>query len=293
MRSNSAIAVGLVAIVALIVLGANTLYIVKETQHALVLRLGEVREVITNSPGLKLKTPFIENVVFVDDRNLELDQPPREIVAGDQERLVVDSFARFRITNPLLFYQSVNNEAIARQRLAALLDQSLRRALGEADTEDIISGQRAQLMLRIAESLRAGAARLGIEVLDVKIRRVDLPEENSKAVFDRMRTDRVQQAEQIRAEGEEESRRIRALADREVTEIEAEAREESEKIRGAADGERNAIFAAAYGKDPEFFAFYRSLLAYEEAMAEGDTTVVLSPDSEFFRYFGDQSGVRP
>ncbi|MEL7028789.1 MAG: protease modulator HflC [Pseudomonadota bacterium] len=293
MKSNSLIVAILIGAAVVVVLGANTFFVVRETQNALVLRLGEVRKVITESPGLKIKTPFIENVVYVDSRNLELDQAPREIVAADQERLVVDSFARFRITNPLLFYQSVNNETTARQRLSSLLDQSLRRVLGSVNTEEIISGKRAELMLQIGTSLRSGAERLGIEVLDVKVRRVDLPAENSQAVFDRMRTDRVQQAEQIRAEGEEESRRIRALADREATEIEANAREEGEKIRGAADGERNATFAQAYGKDPDFFAFYRSLLAYEEAIAEGDTTMVLSPDSEFFRFFGDQNGGRP
>ncbi|MEM6851967.1 MAG: protease modulator HflC [Pseudomonadota bacterium] len=291
MKSNSLIAVGLILLIALAILASNTFYIVGEKQHAIVLRLGEPRDVVKDDPGLKFKTPFIENVVYLDNRNLMRDQPEREIVAADQERLVVDSFALFRITDPLLFYQRVNNEDVGRQRLSSLLDRSLRLVLGSVETEDIISGKRAELMRRIRDSLSAGAEQLGMEVLDVKIRRVDLPEENSNAVFDRMRTDRVQQAEQIRAEGEEQSRRIKSEADRKVTEIEAEAREESEKIRGQADGERNAIFAAAYGKDPEFFGFYRTLLAYEEAIAKGgDTTVVLSPDSQFFRYFSNQSG---
>ncbi|MEM8986399.1 MAG: protease modulator HflC [Pseudomonadota bacterium] len=276
------------AVISLIAV-SQIFFTVPETSQALVLRFGEVRRVHQEA-GLKWKYPLIESYIYIDKRNLELDQDQQEVVAADQERLIVDAFARFRITEPVLFYQSVNNEVVGRQRLSTLMDQSLRSVLGTVNTEDIISGQRAELMGRIQSSLEGGARRLGMEVLDVKIRRADLPPENSQAVYGRMQSERQQEARQIRAEGQEESLRITSSADADVIEIKAKAEEEAQKLRGQADATRNAVFADAYGANPEFFSFYRSLLAYEQALASGDSTIVLSPDSEFFRYLGDING---
>ncbi len=271
---------------------ANAAFIVPETRSAIVLRLGEPTNEYMNA-GLKIKTPVFENVLFIDKRNRELDQPEIEIIASNQERLLVDAFARYRIVAPLQFYQAVRDETTGESRLQSLMNQTVRRVLGEVSVDDIVSNERAALMIRIRDLLGESARPLGVEIIDVKIRRADLPAQNSQAVFQRMITERNQLAEQIRAEGNEAAKRVRAQADREATEIRAEAQEQSEKIRGGADAERNAVFAAAYGQDPEFFAFYRSLLAYEEALSDGEkTTIVLSPDSEFFRYLNNLEGRR-
>ncbi len=275
-----------------ILLVSTAAFIVPETKSAIVLRFGEPRDKYTEA-GLKLKTPFIESVQYIDKRNRELDQPPIEIIASNQERLLVDAFARYRIVDPLLFYQTVRDEAGGDSRLGSLMNQTVRRVLGEVSVDEIVSTQRAELMIRIRELLGESARRFGVEIIDVKIRRADLPAQNSEAVFQRMITERNQLAQQIRAEGNENAQQIQAKADREATEIRAEAEEAAQRLRGAADGERNAVFAAAYSRDPEFFAFYRSLLAYEEALKKGDTTILLSPDSEFFRYFNRVDGQRP
>lgn len=276
---------------AAIVIVSSATFIVPETKSAIVLRFGEPTNTYVDA-GLKFKAPIVESVKFFDKRNMELDQPELEIIASNQERLVVDAFARYRINNPLLFYQTAGNELGGTRQLTTLMNQTVRRVLGEVSVDEIVSTQRAPLMVRIRELLGEDARRFGIEIIDVKIRRADLPPQNSQAVFERMITERNQLAQQIRAEGNESAQQIRALADRQATEITAEAQEESQKLRGAADGERNAVFAAAYGQDPEFFAFYRSLLAYEESLQKGDTTILLSPDSEFFRYFNDLQGSR-
>ncbi|MCB2098420.1 MAG: protease modulator HflC [Parvularculaceae bacterium] len=269
----------------------NSAFIVPESKSAIVLRFGEPTGKHTTA-GLKFKTPFIENVEFIDKRNLELDQDEIEIIARNQERLRVDAFARYRITDPVLFYQSVRTVAGGEQRLSTQMNQTVRRVLGEVSVDDIVSGRRTELMLRIQELLGVSARQLGVEIIDVKIRRADLPLQNSQAVFQRMITERNQLAQQIRAEGNEESQKITAQADREVIEIKAKAQEEAEKLRGQSDAERNAVFAAAYGKDPEFFAFYRSLVAYEEALRKGESTILLSPDSEFLRYLNNVRGRR-
>ncbi|MGD9800060.1 MAG: protease modulator HflC [Parvularculaceae bacterium] len=269
----------------------NAAFIVPESKSAIVLRFGEPTGKHTTA-GLKFKTPFIENVEFIDKRNLELDQDEIEIIARNQERLRVDAFARYRITDPVLFYQSVRTVAGGEQRLSTQMNQTVRRVLGEVSVDDIVSGRRTELMLRIQELLGVSARQLGVEIIDVKIRRADLPLQNSQAVFQRMITERNQLAQQIRAEGNEESQKITAQADREVIEIKAKAQEEAEKLRGQSDAERNAVFAAAYGKDPEFFAFYRSLVAYEEALRKGESTILLSPDSEFLRYLNNVRGRR-
>lgn len=269
----------------------NVAFIVPETHSALVFRFGEPKSQYTDA-GLRLKLPFAETVNFIDKRNRNLDQNPTEIIARNQERLIVDAFARYRITDPLLFYQSVRTEAQGETRLGSQLEDSMRAVLGAVTVDEIISERRSELMLRIRDLLSQSARPLGVEIIDVKILRADLPQTNSEAVFQRMIAERQQLAQQYRSEGNEQANQIRAQADRQVIEIKAEANEESEKIRGAADAERNAVFAAAYGKNPEFFAFYRSLLAYEEALQKGETTILLSPDSEFFRYFNNLQGRR-
>lgn len=290
MRGNS-LAAALVLIVASLFILANSAFIVSESNSAIVLQFGapvaEHREA-----GLKFKVPFVQNVVLIDKRNRELDQDALEIIAANQERLLVDAFARYRIVNPQQFYQTVRTIDGGELRLKTQMNQTVRRVLGEVPVDDIVSGRRNALMLRIRELLSASVREVGIEIIDVKIRRADLPAQNSQAVFQRMIAERNQLAQQFRAQGNEEAQKIRAQADREATEIRAAATEESEKLRGAADAERNAVFAAAYGKDPEFFAFYRSLIAYEEALRKGESTILLSPDSEFLRYLNNVRGRR-
>lgn len=288
MKQGSLIIAAIALIGGLIVL-VNSAFIVPETHSALVFRFGEPKNQYTEA-GLKFKIPFWESVSFIDKRNRNLEQGQTEIIARNQERLIVDAFARYRIKDPLLFYQSVRTEQNGEDRLAPQFDRSVRAVLGEVTVDEIISTRRSELMLRIRDLLGESARPLGVEIVDVKIRRADLPQTNSEAVFQRMIAERNQLAQQYRSEGNERANQIRAQADRQVIEITAKAEEEAQQIRGQADAERNAVFAAAYGKDPEFFAFSRSLLAYEEALQKGDTTILLSPDSEFFRYFNTLDG---
>ncbi len=276
------------AIVVLFIL-LNSVFIVPESKSAIVLRFGDPQTRHTDA-GLKFKAPFVENFLFVDKRNRELDQDAIEVIVDNQERLLVDAFARYRIVDPLLFSQSVRTEELGDDRLRTQLNQTVRRVLGEASVDDIVSGRRNELMVRIRELLGASARQLGVEIIDVKIRRADLPLQNSQAVFQRMITERSQLAQQIRAQGNEEAQKIQAQADRERIEITSKAQEEAEKLRGQADAERNAVFAAAYGKDPEFFAFYRSLDAYETALGQGDSTILMAQDSEFLRYLNNVQG---
>jgi modulator of FtsH protease HflC len=280
-----------ILLAAIFIVIVNSAFIVPETHSALVFRFGEPKSQYTDA-GLKFKVPFAESVDYIDKRNRNLEQAQTEIIARNQERLIVDAFARYRITDPLLFYQSVRTERIGEDRLGSQLEDSIRAVLGEVTVDEIISERRSELMLRIRDLLSQSARPLGVAIIDVKIRRADLPQTNSEAVFQRMIAERRQLAQQYRSEGNEKANQIRAQADRQVIEIKAKAEEEAQKIRGAADGERNAVFAAAYGKDPEFFAFYRSLLAYEEALQKGETTILLSPKSEFFRYFNSLEGRR-
>lgn len=275
----------------LLVVIVNSAFIVPETHSALVFRFGEPKNQYTEA-GLKFKLPFAESVNFIDKRNRNLEQAQTEIIARNQERLIVDAFARYRIVDPLLFYQSARTELNGENRLGPQLEDSIRAVLGAVTVDEIISERRSELMLRILGLVTESARPLGVEIVDVKIRRADLPQTNSEAVFQRMIAERRQLAQQYRSEGNEQANQIRAQADRQAIEIKAQAEEEAQKIRGAADGERNAVFNAAYGKDAEFFAFYRSLLAYEEALQKGDTTILLSPDSEFFRYFNNLQGRR-
>jgi membrane protease subunit HflC len=277
----------------LLVLLANTLYIVEQRKQAIVVRFGEpVRTVNAGpngAPGLKIKAPFVENVLILDKRNLALEAEQEEIIAADQERLVVDAFVRYRIVDPIPFFRTLRNQQQGEDRLERLVNSSLRQVLGTAPSNDIISGRRGALMAQIRADVnaRTRAARFGIEVIDVRIKRADLPTANQQAVFRRMQTSRQQQAAQIRAVGEQQKREIIATADKEVAITLATAQQYAGQVQGEGDARAAATFASSYGRDPSFAAFYRSMQAYERALAAGDTTMVLSPDSAFFRYFQD------
>jgi membrane protease subunit HflC len=286
---------GISGIVALIVLAViavaaySSMFVVRQTEQALVVRLGEPVRVVTE-PGLNFKVPMVDTVILIDKRILDLENPAQEIIASDQKRLVVDAFARYRIKNALRFYQTVGSIQAANVQLATLLNASLRRVLGEVSFTNVVRDNRHALMGRIREQLDREADVYGIAVVDVRIRRADLPEQNSQAVYQRMQTERQREAAEFRAEGGQRAQEIRSRADREATVIVAEANQKAEQLRGEGDGERNRIFAEAYGKDADFFAFYRSMSAYEQGLKGNDTRFLLRPDSEFFRFFGDASG---
>jgi len=280
----------LVAVAVIAVLAAyGSLFTVYQTKQALVVRFGEPVRTITE-PGLHVKWPLVETVVQVDNRILDLENAAQEVFASDQQRLVIDAFARYRIDDVLKFYQTVTNIEGANARLSSLLNAALRRVLGAATLIHVVRDERAALMARVHEQLGTEARELGIEVVDVRIRHADLPEQNSQAIYQRMQTERKRQAEANRAEGNQKSQEIRARADREVTVLVAEAQSRGEQIRGEGDAERNRIFAEAYSKDPDFFAFYRSMQAYEAGLRASDTRLVLRPDSDFFKYFGNPIG---
>ena len=290
MKGLGAVLAVLVALAA--IAGYSSVFFVQQTQQALVLRLGEPRQVITEA-GLQFKLPLVETVIYIDKRILDLDNPVQEVIASDQKRLVVDAFARYKITNPLKFYQSVGTIEVATSRLATVLNASLRRVLGEASFIQVVRDERAVLMSRIGEQVNREAINFGITVVDVRIRRADLPDANSQAIYQRMQTERQREAAEIRAGGAQFAQTIRARADRDVTVLLAEATSKSEQIRGEGDGLRNRIFADAFGRDPDFFAFYRSMQAYEVGLKQTDTRMLLSPDTDFFRYFGDPAGRQP
>jgi membrane protease subunit HflC len=262
---------------------------VHQAQQALVVQLGEPRRVVTE-PGLQFKRPFIESVVYLDKRILAYDSPKQEVIAADQKRLVVDTFARYKVTDALKFYQTVGTETTARDRLNSIVESSMRRILGNVPLSTVVSGERGELMRQIQELVNSEAHSFGIEIVDVRIRRADLPEQNNEAIYRRMQTERDREAKELRAQGAEEALRIRASADRERTVLLAEAKKQADILRGEGEAEKNHIFADAYNRDPAFFAFYRSMQAYREALHGSDTTMVLSPDSEFFRFFGDLHG---
>jgi modulator of FtsH protease HflC len=289
MNSNVLKMGGLVAAAAVLILLYASTFVVYQTQQALVLRFGGVREVVS-APGLYFKVPLIENVVYVDKRILDLDLPVQEVIAADQKRLVVDTFTRYRVSDPLRFYQAVNSVVGANLRLTSIVNSTTRSVLAEATFASIVRNDRAALMKRIRDEVNEQARGLGIEVVDVRLRRVDLPEQNSEAVYQRMKTERQREAADIRAQGSQIAQGIRARADRDVTVVVAEATRKSEELRGQGDGERNRIYADAYGRDSDFFGFYRSMQAYEAGLRSNDTRLVLSPDSDFFRYFNDPFG---
>jgi len=264
-------------------------YIVHQTEQALVLRFGEPKRVVKD-PGLKWRWPVIDQVEIYDKRILDLDTAPTEAIARDQKRLVVDAFARYKIVDPLKFYQTLRYQEGVRSRLGPIIESSLRQVLGSATFEDIVRNKREELMKRIARQVNQEGEEFGLQVIDVRMKRADLPEQNSKAVYDRMRAERQREAAEFRATGAAEANRIKATADRQATVIKAEASREGEETRGEGDGERNRIYADAYTRDPDFFEFYRSMQAYEKGLNSKDTRLLLSPDSAFFKYFTDPSG---
>lgn len=275
----------------LVVIGYGSVFTVNMTQQAIVLQFGDARQTVTE-PGLHFKLPFVQNVIYIDKRILNLDSPKNNdpIISSDQKQLVVDAFARYRIVDPLKFYQSIPDPRLVTNRLQPIFTSALRNVVGEETLETIVSKDRSALMLRIKETFNNAAGTFGLEIVDVRIRRVDLPIANSRAIFRRMETARQQEAAQFRAQGSEAAQRIRSKADRDVTVLLAEAKRDGQRTRGEGDAMRNKIFADAYNKDPEFFVFYRSMLAYEKSLDGKNTTMVISPDSEFFRYFASPTG---
>ena len=272
-----------------LILGYGTLFTVYQTRQALVVRLGQPVRVVTE-PGLNFKIPLINSVIHIDKRILDLENPAQEVIASDQKRLVVDAFARYRINDVLRFYQSVGSVERVNQQLSILLNSALRRVLGEATLTHVVRDERSQLMARVRDQLDTEAQAFGISIVDVRIRRADLPEQNSQAVYQRMQTERQREAAEFRAQGSQRAQEIRARADRDVTVLIAEATAKAEQTRGEGDGERNRIFAEAYGRDTDFFAFYRTMQAYESGLRHNDTRMLLKPDSDFFRFFTDPMG---
>jgi membrane protease subunit HflC len=271
------------------ILLSGALFTVHQVQQAIVMKFGEPKRVIQD-PGLHVKWPFLEDVTFYDNRILDLDPPEFEVLLKDRKRIIVDAFARYRIVDPLLYFQRVRNEVTARDRLGKLINPSLRRVLAKVKLVDILSPKRVGMMKRITDDVTADSLSLGIEIVDIRIGRTDLPTETSQAVFGRMRTERERQARELRAEGKEQAQKTRALADRDKVVLIAEAKRKSEQLRGEGDGERNLILGKAYGQDTEFFQFYKSLDEYKKSLIGNDTTMVLSPDSDFFRFFGAIDG---
>lgn len=281
-----------IAVAAVLVLGFASAFTVEQTEQAIVLRFGEPvtgRGLVT-APGLHFKYPFIESVVYLDNRILIVEAPKQEVLASDNNRLEVDSFLRYRIVDPLKFYQSVGSPERANNQLGFILNSAVRRVLGEATQTDIVRDKRAELMVKIRDQVNDEGERLGITAVDVRIRHADLPRQISEQVFKRMQSERAREANEYRAKGSEQKQTIEAKADREVVVLLGNARREADQKRGEGDAERNRIFAEAYGKDPDFFAFYRSMQAYEAGLKGGETRMVVTPKSDFFRFFGSPSG---
>ena len=283
------LAVSAVVLVIAGILATSSLFIVDQTEEALVLQFGQPQRVI-RQPGLWIKRPFIENVIFFENRLLDFEPPPEEVIVSDQKRLVVDTYTRYRITNPLLFYQTVNSELAVRARLSAMVNGSLRRVLGNVTLSALLSNQRSAIMKQIRDEVSDQGKSFGIDVVDVRIRRADLPEENSQAIYARMVSERQQQAAQYRAEGSEAAQTVRANADRERTVILAEAQRDAQRVRGEGDAESIKTYADAFGQDKDFFVFYRSMQAYRDALNGHTTSFVLTPDTGFFRFFENLDG---
>ena len=263
----------------------QSLFIVQEISQAIVLQFGDPKKIVTKA-GLNFKLPFIQNVVYLDKRILNLDNDPEEVIAADQKRLIVDAFARFKIIDPLKFYISVGNERVARSRLSTIINSRIRGVLGTQELATLLSTDRARQMQIIQSQVNEEAKNFGINIVDVRIKRADLPPANSEAIYKRMQTEREREAKEFRAQGAEIAQKIRSTADKDVTVILAQANKKSEIMKGEGDGQRNKIFADAFGRDPQFFAFYRAMQAYEKSLIGGETSLVLSPDSDFFKFFG-------
>ena len=280
------------AVIVVLIVGLSAAFTVAQTEQAIVLRFGEPvagRGLIT-TPGLHFKYPFIESVVYLDNRILVVEAPKQEVLASDNNRLEVDSFLRYRIVDPLKFYQTVRSPELASNQLGFILNSAVRRVLGEATQTDIVREKRNALMVKIRDQVNAEGGNYGIAAIDVRIRHADLPRQISEQVFKRMQAERAREANEFRAKGQEQSLTIKAQADRDVVVTLGNARRDADQIRGKGDAERNRIFAEGFGKDPDFFAFYRSMQAYEAGLKGGDTRMVISPKSDFFRYFGAPSG---
>jgi membrane protease subunit HflC len=289
MRLNFAGGIIAALVLVALIVAYSSMFTVYQTDQVIVVRLGQPIRVVTD-PGLNFKVPVLDSVISVDKRIVDLENPAQEVIASDQKRLVVDAFARYRINDALKFYQTIGAIEGANARLSTLLNSALRRVLGEASTTDIVRDKRAELMSQVRTQLENEAQSFGVAVVDVRIRRADLPEQNSQAVYQRMQTERQREAAEFRAEGSQRSQEIHAKADRDVTVLIAEAQSKGEQTRGEGDAERNRIYAEAYGRDPDFFTFYRSMQAYESGLRSNETRMVLKPDSDFFRYFGDPMG---
>lgn len=273
-----------VAVVGLVTV-ANTFFTVSQTQQVLITQLGEPIRVIT-TPGLQVKIPFVQNVIVFDRRLLDFDGASEEVILGDQRRLIVDSFTRFRITDPLLFFQTVGaGEAGIRGRLNSIVSSALRRVLGSEQLNAVLSDERTRVMGRIRDSVNEEARRFGIQVEDVRIRRADLPDENTQAILARMQSERERVAREVRAEGAEQAQRIRANAERERVVILATAEADAAILRGAGEQEAIRVFAESFGRNPEFFRFWRTMQAYQSVFREGNARLVLTPDNDFFRFF--------
>ena len=279
------------AIVLIAVVVFQSLFIVQEINQAIVLQFGDPKKIVTKA-GLNFKLPFTQNVVYLDKRILNLDNDPEEVIAADQKRLIVDAFARFKIVDPLKFYISVGNERVARSRLSTIINSRIRGVLGTQELATLLSTDRARQMQIIQSQVNEEAQNFGIQIVDVRIKRADLPPANSEAIYKRMQTEREREAKEFRAQGAEIAQKIRSTADKDVTVILAEANKKSEIMKGEGDGERNKIFANAFGRDPQFFAFYRAMQAYEKALIGGETSLVLSPDSDFFKFFGNTGVIK-
>jgi membrane protease subunit HflC len=289
-NSTARTGLAILAALVLIILYASV-FVVQQTQYALVLRFGAVQASIQD-PGIHFKLPLVDAVTFFDKRVLDLDLPVQTILSADRQNLEVDAFTRYRITDSLKFYQAANNIALANQRLTSFTNSVMRNVLASASRDAIVRTDRTALMQRIQEDVNRQAQSLGIEMIDVRLTRVDLPAANSQAVYQRMRTEREREAADLRANGQQRAQGIRARAERESTVIRAEANRQAEELRGQGDADKNRILADVFGRDPDFFAFYRSMQAYEVGLKSGDTRLVLSPNSDFFRFFNDPAGRR-
>lgn len=285
MNNKIGILQGVVIVIgALLILLFSSAYIVYQPEQAIVLQFGEPIRVV-NEAGLKFKVPFVQNVVFYDSRLLNLDPPAQEVVLNDKKRLDVDSFTRYRIINPLQFYQTVRTEEQARSKLAEIVNSSLRKVLGRVTLAELLSQQRTQIMADISAIVKKDAEAIGVSVADVRIRRADLPREVMQAINDRMKTERQRDAKEFRAKGQQQAQNIRATADKEATIIVAEAEKNAQITRGEGDKQAVELWNRIVGQDVEFYDFYRSLDAYKKSLSGGDTSLVLSPDSDFFKYF--------
>lgn len=281
---NNKLIAGLIILFVIVVAIFNSFFIVNEREQALVVEFGKIQRPVQEA-GLHFKIPVMQQVIFLEKRVLSLDVRPQEVLAADQRRILVDSFARFRIVDPVLRYQAAANDRIAADLLEKIMESTVRQVLAKEPMQNIVSGERAQLMQQISDITNEQAKSIGLEVIDVRLKRVDLPIQNSKAIFQRMETERQQEAAEKRAEGNRDAIKIKADADRQVAVLVAEAEKQAQIIRGEADGRAVKIFADAFGKDEDFFEFYRTMQAYRKALGQNDTTLVLSPDSEFFKLF--------